>query len=158
MTEHIPLYEIYLHVMKEIRKELTDLVYANAKDLFQSGKIQIRVASLSLESFCHLPALTSADKYPVSNINHFIRHYAASYTTPHFFFGFEVDQNFFCWRYYSNVHNSTPLPCTLMYVSDINLGKRSSLRWQDAKTKTEQKFLNASPQLVTKSKAIMVLF
>ena len=39
MTEHIPLYEIYLHVMKEIRKELTDLVYANAKDLFQSGKI-----------------------------------------------------------------------------------------------------------------------
>ena len=39
MTVHIPLYEIYLHVMKEIRKELTDLVYANAKDLFQSGKI-----------------------------------------------------------------------------------------------------------------------
>ena len=39
MAEHIPLYEIYLHVMKEIRKELTDLVYANAKDLFQSGKI-----------------------------------------------------------------------------------------------------------------------
>lgn len=43
------------------------------------------VAFLSLVSFCHLQALSSADKYPISNINHFIRHYTASYTTPLFF-------------------------------------------------------------------------
>ena len=68
------------------------------------------VASLSLVSFCHLPALTSADKYPISNINHFIRHYAASYTTPLFFFSVtRRTKIFFCWRYYSNVHNVTSL-------------------------------------------------
>ena len=39
ITEHFLLYEIYLHVMKEIPKELTDLIYAYVKDLFQSRKI-----------------------------------------------------------------------------------------------------------------------
>ena len=31
-----------------------------------------------------------------------------------FFFGYKEDQNFFCWRYYCNVHNATLLTCTLM--------------------------------------------
>ena len=116
------------------------------------------VASLSLVSFCHLPALTSADKYPISNINHFIRHYAASYTTPHFFFRLRGGPKFLLLEILQQCPQRNIVNCTLMYVSDIILDKRSSLQWKDRKIKTEQIFLNASPQLVTKSKAIMVLF
>ena len=37
-----------------VRQGQTDLLYASAKDLIQSRRIQIRVASLSLVSFRHL--------------------------------------------------------------------------------------------------------
>ena len=42
---------------------LTDLLYTNAKHLIQSGRIWIRVASLSLVSFCHLSDLLIGPTY-----------------------------------------------------------------------------------------------
>ena len=49
-----------------LQLEQTDFLYGNAKDLIQSRSIKIRVASLSLVSFCHLSVLSVADVYPIS--------------------------------------------------------------------------------------------
>ena len=47
-------------------KGQTDLLHANAKDLIQYERIQIRVASLSLLSFRNLTAWHVAVLYPIS--------------------------------------------------------------------------------------------
>ena len=47
----------------QLREGLTDLLYAHAKDLIQSGRIQIRVASLFLVSFRHLSVLSIGPTY-----------------------------------------------------------------------------------------------
>ena len=49
-----------------VRSEQTDLVYANAKDLIQSWRIYIRVASLYLASFVTRRFWFEADLYPIS--------------------------------------------------------------------------------------------
>ena len=48
----------------------TDILYANAKDLVQNGKILIRVASLSLVCFRHLSILARGQLISFINIYH----------------------------------------------------------------------------------------
>ena len=56
-----------------VRSEQTDPLYANAKDLIHSGKVQIRVASSSLVSFHHFSVCLAADLYPISIYITFLR-------------------------------------------------------------------------------------
>ena len=48
----------------------TDILYANAKDLVQNGKILIRVTSLSLVCFRHLSILARGQLISFINIYH----------------------------------------------------------------------------------------
>ena len=57
-----------------VRAERTDLLYANAKDLLQSGRIYIKVASLSLVSFRHLSVLARGRLISYININYKHKH------------------------------------------------------------------------------------
>ena len=64
------------------------MILANAKDLIQSRGINIKVTSLSLISFIPFIYLL----YSLSNIYHFIHHYAMSYIKCHFISG-SIGQN-----------------------------------------------------------------
>ena len=52
------------------RTEQTDLLYVNAKELIHIGRIQIRVASVSSESFRHLSAFYRGRLTSYINIQH----------------------------------------------------------------------------------------
>ena len=68
---------------------LTDLIFANAKDLIQSRRIQIRVASLSLVSFRSLSVLSAGRLISNINLYHlFAEHYIS------FFLQFRVGWSF----------------------------------------------------------------
>ena len=58
-----------------VRSEQTDLVYANAKDLIQSWRIYIRVASLSLLSSRHLSVLVRGRLISYIKIYHLFASY-----------------------------------------------------------------------------------
>ena len=59
-----------------IGQGLTDLLYANAKDLIQSRRVYIRVASLSLISFCHLSVFSLGQLISYINLYQlFTEHY-----------------------------------------------------------------------------------
>ena len=53
-----------------VRAEQTDLLYADAKDLIQSRRIYIRVASLYLLSLRHLSPLLGCRRISYINIDH----------------------------------------------------------------------------------------
>ena len=80
-----------------VRVEQTDLLYANPKNLIQSGRIWIRVASLSLVSFCHLSVLDQGQLIYYVNVYHLsLEQYIISFSIQFvscwsFIFGEEYD-------------------------------------------------------------------